>query len=323
MLFKYVVAAIPTSKEDFRQDVAKILTGELDPANLSMNCHKVSSGYVAESRPITAGREFEIVKNDSIDSIVKRKHSRFSTKDIFIDIRTNAANSVRLACLGGFAGNTRINPATQYASGSIYYNQTQKVTTANTIIYIGVTDCCVFITNSLGCYTAMHCELFERAANNGIFSYAGASEDASFAMEILYHQSCGSVNMPKGVGTIDNPTVHYRPQHLLTQNNTLSAAFSSANAPNNTLLSTTVFPLPLPDNKWGIPLRAAICQPVNAAYTPPQYLFGNIHQSNVKGVASLLGKSLANDTLGSVLVLTPYLSATTPNSHHVFYIPEV
>ncbi|MBL4832658.1 MAG: hypothetical protein JKY26_01680 [Pseudomonas sp.] len=320
MLFKYVVATIPTSKEDFRQDVAKILTGELDPANLSNNCHKTLSGYVAESRPITAGREFELVKNDSIDSIVKRKHSQFATKDIFIDIRTNGTNKIRLACLGGFLADTRIMPAVGYTTVS--YGQTCTTTTAERVIYIGVTDCCVFITNNLGYYTALHGELFERTADNGIFSYAGAPEDASFAMEVYISNKTGVVRMPRGCGSISDASLSNRPQFLLAQNNSISYTFKDIVRTNTSLVSAT-YPLPLPQNKWGLPLYPATCQPVHGTVLPPQYLFGDLHQAPVSIVVSILGKSLLDETLGSVLVLSASTSNINSTRDNTFYIPGV
>lgn len=320
MLFKYVVATIPTSKEDFRQDVAKILTGELDPNNLSMNCHKTDSGFVPESRPLTVGREFVIVKNDAVDSIVKRKHSQFATKDIFIDIRTNAANRIRLACLGGFLANTRITPAVGYTSTA--YGQQCMTAISERVIYIGVTDCCVFITNNLGSYTALHGELFERAADNGIFSYVGAPEDASFAMEVYASTGVGTVNMPRGGGSPSHATLSYRPQFLQAQNTQMSIVFKDVTRTNSSLTGN-VYPLPLPKNKWGIPLYPATCQPINGSIVPPQYLFGDIHQAPVTTLVSILGKSLNDETLGSVLVLSASTSNTNSVRDNTFYIPGV
>ncbi len=319
MLFKYTVSETPTTPEDFKQDVVKILTNQLNPDNLSDNCNAAQSGFVDGSTPINDGRAFEVVVAEGGDAIVKRKHSQFPTKDIFIDLKSYGTSKFRLACLGGYSEGSRIAPATGGTSST--FMQVVSFLTASHVLYIGVTDCAVFITSATGIYTNIHCELFELTETNGLFSYAGAPADCSFAVEVINENYLGAVNLPRGIGPVAHPSPVYRPQALKTQNEQLLSGLKSS-AFTSTQMSSSNYPLPLPNGEMGLPLHKALCQPISSAFLRPQYTMGDIYQGQVTAIASILGQSIQNDEIGSLLVLTSG-NSVGDNVVTNFYIPGV
>jgi hypothetical protein len=320
-LFKYVVAESPTNKEDFVKDVVKILGGERDLANLSANCNGPLSGHVSASREVTAGRELSIVVNDNVKAILKRKHSKFATKDIFIDVYANADNYLRLGVLGGFEDGQKVNPNEHADSTSTAYMQYMKYLTPLKVFYIGLTDTTAFVTDDEGTHSVIHSELWELTSDNGLFSYAGASADCTFAMDIMNASYTGAINMPKGSGDILNDSMVERPDYLITDDQSLTTTFKST-AGVSVSLTGNDYPVPLGGGRFGFPLYKSFCQPVEGTYTPAQYTMADVYMSPVTSVNTLMGKSINDSLLGDLLVITIGTSVAG-GSYYTFYIPGV
>lgn len=324
MLYKYVVAASPTNVADFRQDIASIMSGEMDAANLSDNCHKTLSGLVPASTPLTAAQTFSILKNDATDSIITRKHSKFLTKDIIVDVSCpilSGLGRLKLAVLTGFDGVSR-DPTPDFTDGlssTSYANagQTLPYDDALNVIYIGVTDSTAFVTSAQATSTAMVTDLYEQTPNNGVYSYTTSSADCTWAVSTRSDIYIESINIPKGSGV--DATV------LTSGLRQIANVFTYAGSyPTSSMTNTAAYPLPLPDGSNGLPVFPAMCAPVNSEMAPAQYLFGDIHMSTVNNVASLLGKTLSIPGVGDALVLTTALTVNSSNDAvRTFYIPGV
>jgi len=318
-LFKYIVSSTPTNVTDFKGDVAKVLTGEYDPNELSKNCDK-KSGFVEASTPLAEDRQFTLVKHDSEYTIVKRPHSKIPSRDLFVDIVTPTNKMIRLASLGNFDGG-RVDPASNLTNTSLKFNQSCLSLVAGAVIYIGITETNVFVCAHNGSNTAMHGELFELSSDNGFFSYETAPKDTIFAMELCSPYYSSAVNLPRACGKTSTPVLHERPDYLMTVVQHLQYTFPLPSRPV-TYMSNAFYPLPLPGGKQGLPLMPARPQPVNGHVCGSQYAMGGVYQAGVRAIGSMLGKTIRNKDVGNLLVLSVH-SNSNGNSYQNLYIAGV
>lgn len=309
MLYKYVVSGTPTTKEDFRQDVAKLLSGELSNSNLSTNCDQALSGFVAgESKPSTY---FTIEVNDATDSILKRPHSVDGTKTIWLDVRTNADDQFKLCSLGDGTGGVRTNPDYQYTLVNIGYCQVYTFLVTGTVIYIAMNDWGVFTFDAVGNSLAFNVELRELYPNIPAASYANSDPSTVWNVS-SYYVGVAAINTPYLVGA--------NPNNLLATKNVLLADFGHTSNVEGTYTDSSEIPALLPDGTAGIPLHLVQGSFNQAQESPRYWQLGELMNARYDQLQSLYGLRLTGSDVGNVLVTNTQRTMNSTQGYYVFFI---
>lgn len=157
MLFKYVVSGTPGTKEDFRQDVAKILSGTQGATleNLSANCDKVNSQFETIGSEVT--NKWTVEVNDGTISMLKRPHSQIAGITNWLEVYCYDGSMVKLVSLENGTGGVRTNPGIYYNNSN--YNVYVYQNSSGSTIWIGDNGETTFISNSTFNSSNVHFEI--------------------------------------------------------------------------------------------------------------------------------------------------------------------
>lgn len=308
MLFKYVVSGTPTTREDVRQDIAKLLSGELSVSNLSTNCDQALSGFVAgETKPSTY---FTIHLNDGTDSLLTRPHSQDPTKTIWIDIRCNADELLRFSALADGTSGIRTNSCWQYSSTSVSYQETIEYLTTGTVFYIAMNDWGVFYMNDQGVRFGGSVEIWEVYPNIAPASYANSDPSMVWSVS-LYRGNVSAPRVPRLSGI--------SPDVLASKYPNLSD-FSGSTYTDSTYTDNAQAPAYLPDGGLGIPLMPVVGDFTNGREGHGYWQLGKMYQSRYDQLQSIYGLRLTGPDVGSVLVVNNLNTVATTSSFNVYFL---
>ncbi len=301
MLFRYTIAALGHTAADVKSDVAKILCGETDPANLSANLQAGNCQVMDGSLPITPGREFTMVVNDGTDAVVSRDHSEFPGHKTMISLIGTDAGLLRLSVCRDYVEGAFVDPAYGHTSTSTSNFANLEFDEAGSVFYIGVTDTLAFVTRSDGYESTVITELHE-VENSTVHKYDNAA-DMLWALEM----TASYVN-PNHVESNTGSNGSVLVTTKLTGVSHLCAGMAATTTQTGT---STSFPVELEDGSYGMPVHPLT---FSAAIMGSDIPIKNIYQPRL-GFSSAEMGAMLNVSGKSLLLLS--LSAAVNNKNCV------